>query len=42
VGYDDAALRRSGRKVVGARRGNGQTVIRVETSSGDCVITPRG
>jgi hypothetical protein len=42
VGYDDATLRRSGRKVVGARRGNGQTVIRVETGSGDCVITPRG
>lgn len=42
VGYADASLRRSGRKVVGARRGNGQTMIRVETGSGDCVIRPRG
>lgn len=42
VGYADAELRKSGRKVVGARRGNGQTVIRVETGSGDCVISPRG
>jgi DUF4097 and DUF4098 domain-containing protein YvlB len=42
VGYADAELRRSGRKVVGARRGDGQTVIRVETGSGDCTITPRG
>lgn len=41
VGYADANLRRSGRKVVGARRGNGRTVIQVETGSGDCVITPR-
>ena len=41
VGYDDANLRRSGSKVVGAKRGNGQTVIRVETGSGDCVISPR-
>jgi DUF4097 and DUF4098 domain-containing protein YvlB len=41
VGYADAQLRRSGKKVVGARRGNGQTVIRVETGSGDCVISPR-
>jgi hypothetical protein len=42
VGYADATLRKSGRKVVGARRGNGQTTIRVETGSGDCVISPRG
>ena len=43
VGYRDASLRHSssGRKVVGARRGNGRTVIRVQTGSGDCVITPR-
>ncbi len=41
VGYDDANLRRSGKKVIGAKRGNGQTVIRVETGSGDCVISPR-
>lgn len=42
VGYADAELRKSGKKVVGARRGDGQTRIRVETGSGDCVITPRG
>ncbi len=42
VGYADAVLRKSGRKVVGARRGSGQTTIRVETGSGDCVISPRG
>jgi DUF4097 and DUF4098 domain-containing protein YvlB len=41
VRYDDAEIRKDGKKVVGARRGNGQTVIRVETGSGDCVITPR-
>jgi hypothetical protein len=41
VRYGDAEIRRSGKKVVGARRGNGQTVIRVETGSGDCVISPR-
>ncbi len=42
VGYDDADLRRDGRKVVGAVRGTGQTKIRCETGSGDCEITPRG
>jgi len=42
VGYADATLRKSGRKVVGAKRGGGQTVIRVETGSGDCVISPKG
>lgn len=41
VGYADASLRRSGRKVVGAKRGDGRTVIRVETGSGDCSISPR-
>lgn len=41
VGYADAALRKEGRKVIGARRGNGQTVIRVETGSGDCVLQPQ-
>ncbi len=41
VRYDDARSRKEGKKVVGARRGDGQTVIRVETGSGDCVITPR-
>lgn len=42
VRYSDAQLRRSGKKVVGAKRGNGKTVIRVETGSGDCVISPQG
>lgn len=42
VGYGDATLRKSGKKVVGAKRGDGRTVIRVETGSGDCVITPKG
>jgi DUF4097 and DUF4098 domain-containing protein YvlB len=41
VRYDDAKIRKDGRKVVGARRGDGKTVIRVETGSGDCVISPR-
>lgn len=41
VGYDDAKLRRDGRKVVGARRGSGQTVIRLETGSGDTSIRPK-
>lgn len=38
VGYGDAAVKRSGHKVVSARRGSGKTVIRVETGSGDTVI----
>ena len=42
VGYDDAELRKDGRKVVGARRGNGRTKIRCETGSGDCSIGPKG
>jgi hypothetical protein len=41
VGYDDATLRKEGNKIVGAKRGDGRTVIRVETGSGDCVITPK-
>jgi hypothetical protein len=41
VGYADAQLRKDGKKVVGAKRGDGKTVIRVETGSGDCSITPR-
>ena len=41
VGYADATLRRDGRKVVGARRGDGHTEIRVETGSGDCTISPQ-
>jgi hypothetical protein len=41
VGYADAVLRRSRHdKVVGARRGDGHTVIHLETGSGDCVIKP--
>jgi DUF4097 and DUF4098 domain-containing protein YvlB len=42
VGYADAVLRKSGHKVVGAKRGNGHTEIRVETGSGDCTIRPKG
>ena len=40
VGYADAVLRKDGRKVVGAKRLNGQTAIHVETGSGDCTISP--
>jgi DUF4097 and DUF4098 domain-containing protein YvlB len=42
VGYPDAVLRRSGRKVVGAKRGAGRTTIHVATGSGDCSIGPPG
>jgi hypothetical protein len=42
VHYADAVLRRSGHKVVGAKRGSGQTEIHVETGSGDCTIRPQG
>lgn len=41
VGYADATLKRSGKKVVGARRGNGQTHIHLETGSGDASISPK-
>jgi len=41
VGYQDAVLRRSGRKVVGAKRGTGRTVIHIATGSGDCTIGPK-
>ncbi len=43
VGYGDAVLRHGHHreKVVGARRGDARTTIRIETSSGDCVIAPR-
>lgn len=44
VGYSDAVLRKVGRhgeKVVGAKRGDGRTEIKVETGSGDCSISPR-
>jgi hypothetical protein len=40
VGYADAVLRKDGKKVVGARRGDGHTEIRVATGSGDCSIQP--
>jgi DUF4097 and DUF4098 domain-containing protein YvlB len=42
VRYADAVLRKSGRKIVGAKRGSGQTEIHVETGSGDCTIRPQG
>lgn len=41
VGYADAVLRKEGRKVVGAKRGDGRTEIRLDTGSGDCSITPK-
>jgi len=40
VGYADATLRKDGRKVVGATRGDGRTTILCETGSGDCEIRP--
>ncbi len=40
VAYSDAVLRREGKKVVGARRGDGHTQIHVVTRSGDCTIAP--
>ena len=42
VGYADASLRKDGRRVVGARRGDGRTQIHIETGSGDCSIKPGG
>jgi DUF4097 and DUF4098 domain-containing protein YvlB len=42
VGYADAVLRKSGHRVVGAKRGDGRTAIKIETGSGDCTIRPRG
>lgn len=42
VRYDDAELRKRGHKLVGAKRGSGQTRIRVETGSGGCTIGPAG
>ncbi|HSS49474.1 MAG TPA: DUF4097 family beta strand repeat-containing protein [Thermoanaerobaculia bacterium] len=41
VNYGDATLRKAGRKVVGAKRGDGRTAIHVETGSGDCTIGPK-
>jgi DUF4097 and DUF4098 domain-containing protein YvlB len=40
IGYKDAVTRKSGNKVVGAKRGDGRTAIKVETGSGNCVIRP--
>jgi len=40
VRYPGASLRRSREKVVGARVGDGRTVIKLATGSGDCVIAP--
>lgn len=40
-GYDDAELIKDGREVIGARRGNRQTRIRVDTGSGSVTIAPR-
>ncbi|HEY8019579.1 MAG TPA: DUF4097 family beta strand repeat-containing protein [Thermoanaerobaculia bacterium] len=40
VGYRDAVLRHERDKLVGARRGDGHTQIRIATRSGDCTITP--
>ena len=42
VGYADAVLRKSGHKVVGAKRGDGRTAIHIETGSGDATIRPQG
>jgi DUF4097 and DUF4098 domain-containing protein YvlB len=40
VGYADATYKKSGREIVGAKRGDGRTRIVVETGSGDCIIQP--
>lgn len=40
VGYADATLRKDGRKIVGAERGDARTTILCETGSGDCEIRP--
>jgi hypothetical protein len=42
VRYADAVLRKQGRKVVGARRGDGRTAIHIETGSGAATIRPQG
>ncbi len=42
VRYADAVLRKQGRKVVGAKRGDGRTAIHIETGSGDATIRPQG
>ena len=40
IGYADATLRRDGRKVVGAERGDGRTRIVIDTGSGNAVVSP--
>ncbi len=40
VRYEDAILRKHGHRVVGAKRGDGQTRIHVDTGSGGCTIGP--
>lgn len=40
VGYDDAELKRDGRKVVGATRGDRRTKVEIDTGSGDAVVAP--
>lgn len=40
TGYSDAKLKKNGRKVVGVKRGDGRTKIKVDTGSGGCRITP--
>lgn len=40
--YDDAQLKRSHGRIVGAVRGDARTRIRVDTGSGSCVIEPAG
>lgn len=41
VRYDDVRWIRSGRRIVGAERGDMHTRIEVDTGSGDCVLAPR-
>lgn len=40
VRYPDATYKKDGREIIGARRGDGKTRIRVDTGSGDCEIAP--
>lgn len=40
VGYDDAALQRDGREIVGATRGSQRTKVVIDTGSGDGVVAP--
>ncbi|HMB55199.1 MAG TPA: DUF4097 family beta strand repeat-containing protein [Thermoanaerobaculia bacterium] len=40
IGYDDAELRRDGRKLIGATRGAKRTRVSIDTGSGDAVVAP--